>query len=412
MSEEDAYGYVRATLNNERIEPYDRDELLPVSSAERCINCGVCLSHCPVVRAVGVNRFTGPRSIAVEMSRSPPEFWSCADKIYMCTGCGTCREACPRNVDIPMTVNLVRSRVFRFRPDLVPRGLHKLRETILKYSLAFEPWEDPVEKIESRRVRLERLGLPSIPDRVEQGMDVLYFPGCQAEERVQEVREAAKLVLEHLNVRYTMMDKFSCCGLPSRLMGDREMQHRLAGRLKTEIESLGIREIVTTCAGCASNLSDVMNELGLAIPVYHLVEFLIERIGTDRLLSAFRQDASGQSLRVAVHDPCHLIRHISRTLTDYSLQVLRCIPGVEVVSTGVSDSCCGGGGLVSHHSPDIADIVVSENITGIVNAGAERVVTPCPLCAAQIERGMFKSDVTVEVDDLTVFIAQRLSMRG
>ncbi len=411
MSEEEAYEFVKTTLSKEGIVPYAQDELKTVSSVEACINCGICINYCPVVRAVGVDMFTGPRSIAMELSRSPPEFWSCADKVYLCTGCGTCREVCPRRVDIPEVVNLVRSRVFSTRPDLVPKGLHLLREILLRHSLAFEPWADPADKADSRALRLERLGLPSIPDRIESGADILYFPGCQAEERAQEVREAAKLVLEHLGVRYTLMRDFNCCGLPARLMGDRATQQRLAEQIKTKIKSLGVREIVTTCAGCASNLSSVMDEMGLDIHVLHMVEFLFERIGIDRLSDEFRR-ASGSPVRVAVHDPCHLIRHISRVLAEHSLKILSCIPGVDVVLTGKSDSCCGGGGLVSHHSSVTADAVTRENVVAIFNAGAERVVAPCPLCTAQIERSMFRSDVAIEVDDLTVFIAQRLPLGG
>jgi Fe-S oxidoreductase len=48
----------------------------------------------------------------------------------------------------------------------------------------------------------------------------------------------------------------------------------------------------------------------------------------------------------------------------------------------------------------------------IQKTGAERLVTPCPLCTAQIESNLFKAGSSVEVDDLTVFIAQRLPKKG
>ncbi|MHA2003344.1 MAG: 4Fe-4S dicluster domain-containing protein, partial [Candidatus Thorarchaeota archaeon] len=203
-----------------RITPYHRNEIEIVHSVEACINCGLCINHCPVVAAVGVDRFTGPRSIAVELSRSPPEFWSTADKIYLCTGCGTCREVCPKNVNVPEVVNLVRARIFEHRPDLVPKGLHMVREIIVEHNLAFEPWDDPEEKVESRDVRLERLGIPHTEDIIKKNAEVLFYPGCQAEERAQEVREAAKVVLNYFDVDYTLLDDMSCCGLPSALMGD------------------------------------------------------------------------------------------------------------------------------------------------------------------------------------------------
>ena len=196
MSEEEAYNHVKGTLKEEGITPYRLDELEIVKSVSSCINCGLCIQHCPVVTAVGVDRFSGPRSIAVELSRSPLEFWATADVVYLCTGCGTCREVCPKNVNIPEVVNMIRARIFDHRPDLVPKGLHIVREVITEHSLAFEPWEDMGEKVESRDMRLERFGLPFIEDPKLEQAEVLFYPGCQAEERAQEVREAAKVILD------------------------------------------------------------------------------------------------------------------------------------------------------------------------------------------------------------------------
>ena len=93
---------------------------------------------------------------------------------------------------------------------------------------------------------------------------------------------------------------------------------------------------------------------------------------------------------------------------DHALTILGFIPGVRVTTSNAHDSCCGGGGMVSYHSPDVADAVVAENLVAIAETDAERLVTPCPLCTAQIEKNLFKSGSSVEVDDLTVFIAQRL----
>ncbi|MFW9847441.1 MAG: 4Fe-4S dicluster domain-containing protein, partial [Candidatus Thorarchaeota archaeon] len=180
MTEEEAYEFVKNTLKKECITPYREKEIEVVHSVETCINCGLCIQHCPVVAAIGVDRFSGPRSIAVELSRSPPEFWATADKVYLCTGCGTCREVCPKNVDIPEVVNIVRARIFEHRRDLVPKGLHMVREIIMKHRLAFEPWDEQEEKNESRDMRLERLGIPFVDDPFKRGADVLFYPGCQA----------------------------------------------------------------------------------------------------------------------------------------------------------------------------------------------------------------------------------------
>jgi Fe-S oxidoreductase len=403
VTEEEAFEFVKNTLKEERITPYHRNEIEIVHSVEACINCGLCINHCPVVAAVGVDRFTGPRSIAVELSRSPPEFWSTADKIYLCTGCGTCREVCPKNVNVPEVVNLVRARIFEHRPDLVPKGLHMVREIIVEHNLAFEPWDDPEEKVESRDVRLERLGIPHTEDIIKKNAEVLFYPG-----RAQEVREAAKVVLNYFDVDYTLLDDMSCCGLPSALMGDDETSQRLAGLLKEKVEGQGVKKVVTTCAGCTSNISDISLRDKWRIPVYHMVEYLAEEVGLDRLKQALGSSKEFSEVTVTVHDPCHLIRHTSRRTMQDAIEILKVISGVKVAISEAEDSCCGGGGLVAYHSKDVADSVVQENLISINKTGAERLVAPCPLCTAQIEANLFKSGSSVEVDDLMVFIAQRL----
>ncbi|MGY5855772.1 MAG: (Fe-S)-binding protein [Candidatus Thorarchaeota archaeon] len=408
MDENEAFEYAKDTLRKERITPYHPHEIEAVKSVGSCINCGLCINHCPVVAAVGVDRFSGPRSIAVELSRSPPEFWATADIVYLCTGCGTCREVCPKNVDIPEVVNLIRARIFEYRPDLVPKGFHIVRELLTEHSLAFEPWEDKTEKAESRDMRLERFRLPFIEDRIVDKAEVLFYPGCQAEERAQEVREAAKVILTYFDIDYTLLDEMSCCGLPARLMGDDGRAESLANQLKVKVKSLGVKKVVTTCAGCTSNLSNISHHNEWGVPTVHILEFIVEDIGLEKLRTVVKKSPEISDVHVTVHDPCHLIRHTSRQIMDHALEILKMLPGVRVSESEVYDSCCGGGGMVSYHSSDVANAVVKENLEAIQKTGADRLVTPCPLCTAQIESNLFKAGSSVEVDDLTVFIAQRL----
>ena len=312
MSEEEARRYIDGTLKEEYIIPFGEDELDVVRSLGHCINCGLCLQHCPVVSAVGLDRFSGPRSIAVELSRSPPEYWATGDKVFLCTGCGTCREICPKNVDIPEIVNMIRARIFKYRPDLVPKALHSVDKRILKHGLAFDPWEDEDDKIDSREMRLERLGLPYYSDRHKEGAEVLFYPGCQAEERTQEVREAAKVIFEVFDVDYTVLDEMSCCGLPAILLGDDDTARNLADRLKKKVASSRVKKVVTTCAGCTSNLNYIADRDEWGVTVYHMLEYLAEDIGLDTLCKHLSE--SKESIEVTIHSPCHLIRNTSRRI--------------------------------------------------------------------------------------------------
>ncbi|MCK5390557.1 MAG: (Fe-S)-binding protein, partial [Candidatus Thorarchaeota archaeon] len=243
---------------------------------------------------------------------------------------------------------------------------------------------------------------------VKENAEVLFYPGCQAEERAQEVREAAKAILDYFDVDYTLLDEFSCCSLPSHLMGDAKTARNLAHQLKGKVKKLGVKKVVTTCAGCTSNLADLSVRDEWGVPAYHLLEYLVEEIGFEKLADALKKVAKPNDVHVSVHDPCHLIRHTSRQVMEHALNILRLMPGVRVTESVEHDNCCGGGGMVSFHASEVANSVVQENMMALEKTGAERLVTPCPLCTAQIENNLFKSGSSIEVDDLTVFIAQRL----
>src|SRR4030042_1944105 len=70
---------------------------------EGCINCGLCTSRCPSLRALAqaAEFYAGPRDIATSLSRLEADAWAAQDTIYYCTMCGACRAVCPRGIAIP-----------------------------------------------------------------------------------------------------------------------------------------------------------------------------------------------------------------------------------------------------------------------------------------------------------------------
>ena len=96
-----------------------RSELLRSQYREilRCINCGACLSVCPVFHTLGKKygfEHCGSRGIILQRFQKPLE--RIFEKAFYCTGCGACKGVCPAGVDLP---GLVR----RLRAELHEKGM-------------------------------------------------------------------------------------------------------------------------------------------------------------------------------------------------------------------------------------------------------------------------------------------------
>ena len=126
------------TYCEDRILPFEPAEAELIKEFERCINCGLCLAVCPTLGTKTENPYPGPRSVVNMLSRSVPEHWTASDVIYYCTSCGACEQVCPRGIPIPALVILVRSKVGKQDPALVPGVFKRLAALVREKGAVFE----------------------------------------------------------------------------------------------------------------------------------------------------------------------------------------------------------------------------------------------------------------------------------
>jgi len=397
--------HIKGILKEEDITLIEPDEEEAYRKIEACQNCGLCLAFCPILEVLPHESYSGPRSITSELSRTVREFWKAKDVVYYCTLCGRCQEICSKNVPVPRAVTLIRAKLFKQRRDLVPKSFETMLESLHEHGLAFEPAAED-ERVERAKGRLEMLGLPYVPDRVESNAEVLYFPGCQADILLPEIRESAKLVLEKLGADYTLLPGLKCCGLPSVLMGDSEMADELEKDFLEKVKNLGVKTVVTTCAGCTATLEGIRQRNDADFMVKHVIEYIVEDVGKEKFRELFG-DHPGR-VTVTLHAPCHLDRHVGKYTTDYAEEILEMLPGVEFRRLEDPERCCGAGGLLNLYNPRVSRAIVRKEIEDIQRSGAQTVVTPCPLCLVQIDQALFKKKAKQEALDYTVFLAKRL----
>jgi len=86
--------------------------------------------------------------------------------------------------------------------------------------------------------------------------------------------------------------------------------------------------------------------------------------------------------RVTYQDACHLA-HAQR-IREQPRQVLRAIPGLEVVEMLDADRCCGSAGLYNVTEPDLADRFGAQKVDNVEATGAELAVSGNPGCLIQL----------------------------
>ena len=87
-------------------------------------------------------------------------------------------------------------------------------------------------------------------------------------------------------------------------------------------------------------------------------------------------------LRVAYHDACHLAH--AQGVREPPRELLRGIPGIELVEPAEWELCCGSAGIYNFVKPEPAAELGRRKAASLLATGADAVVAANPGCAVQI----------------------------
>jgi fumarate reductase (CoM/CoB) subunit B len=340
--------------------------------AERCIECGTCTSNCPVVINASSGIFPGPKYLLGSL-RADNELKFVRDAEYLCSMCMKCGDVCPSKIKVPRAIINIRNSTFE---ESELRAGHKgLLRNIKTYRRAVEPSGHHPQKFKKA--------------------DVLYFPGCIGSERLYEVETGTEKLLTHASVKFVTPAEWACCGSPVAKIGAQKIADELMEYNRKVFRKHGAETIITTCPGCASHIDEEYD-----VEAYHVLEYLYESVGLKKLKFKNRE-----KIKVALHYPCHLYRSIGPYTMEYAEELLAAMPNVKKVEMGDADVCCGGGGGLLSGAPDVARMLRMEKIRNAKDAGADKLLAPCPFCVLNLR--MDDGD-NPNVDELISFAASRV----
>jgi Fe-S oxidoreductase len=258
-------------------------------------------------------------------------------------------------------------------------GHRNLVESLKSYD---NPWLQP----SSLRTQWTKELSFKIKDAGREKVDVLYYVGCTTalDPAVHKGAIATAELLHGAGINFgILMDKELCCGSTARRIGGKSIWEDYAKKNIKQFNRLGIKTIVTSCAGCYRTLSDEYPEAGeIEAEVITGMQYIQKLMGLGRL--PFKKQLE---MKVTYHDPCHLGRQAG--LYDEPREILNSIPGLELVEMQRNREfswCCGGGGGVLSEFDDLAEFAGSERMREAAATGASVLITHCPFCESNLRR--------------------------
>jgi glycolate oxidase iron-sulfur subunit len=391
------------------LEPYRRE-------IERCVKCGTCAAVCPPFLRERRESMSARGRMALIKAVLDGQLTASRiyrDRMATCTGCLACEASCPSGVPITGIIQAAKEQaVAESGPGIIDAVITE----VLKHPAAIRAtaWLWPVMLHYAHRHE-EPHGVsgtgpgPGVRGSSATGSGgqgtkgrVVFFPGCAINGFQRDIGRSATAVLRRLGYDVMVPDGLRCCGRPLLSLGDRAAAAEHAEHNSGIIEALKADAVVTACASCGLTFKKEYPKLlsGKKAPaVLDIHEFLAHEIG-GLLLRPVRT-------KVTWHDPCHLGR--GQGLSGKALDILRTIPGIELVEMSNADRCCGFGGVMRIAHWRLSDGIAEEKARNIISTKASAVVTGCPACRMQIGSALDRAGSRIPVLHTVQVLEEALS---
>ena len=237
-----------------------------------------------------------------------------------------------------------------------------------------------------------------------------FYPGCSSQGGASSSNYlvSTNSMCKYLDIQLNEIPDWNCCGASIGYAGGGELPRiTLSARniALSEKHNAG-QDLVATCAACwlatreakerldhsAQTKADAniaLKEAGLAYSgeqkARHMVEVLIEDIGFDVLGKGVKKPLKG--LKFAGYVGCQTNRPfgVNGESFENPMYLDRMVEtlGGEAVPYDQKVTCCGG--ALAFSEPEKSQKQIKDIIESAYDHGADMIVTPCPLCQANVE---------------------------
>lgn len=381
----------------------------------KCISCGFCESVCPTLPAAGYDLWKGARGRVITgnevlkaVASGDRNSLKVSDSFYSCLDCMACLYVCPAGVNAGNVSHISREIITE---GLIENNENPLAKMIVNVTMKYmnplgvrekcADWfsglkQDPSSSDLLYTGNMYQLmaytgGMADLRKRIG-GAVSRFMSGLVSEmptlmrlapkrkDTLLEQRMNRSLVniaelLEKAGVNYNYLGKEE--PYPGTFIYDLgySRQFREYAQKVTEIfRKAGAKRIITVDPHTYDLLKNVYPE--------YVENFNFEVVHYLDLISKLQYGETGDN--ITYHEPCHF------TLRDDSynapLSALERISKVQLPPrSGRRTKCCGGPDELLF--PDIAEKVSIDRYEELREVGAEKIVTACPICFANLNKG-------------------------
>jgi succinate dehydrogenase / fumarate reductase, cytochrome b subunit len=237
---------------------------------------------------------------------------------------------------------------------------------------------------------------------------VAYYKGCLASLSAKELDSSTQALAPKLGIELDELKAVTCCGAGDIHEAEPDYYLHLNARILAYAEATGCDTLMTICNVCTLNLrqanhqlqrddalrervSDNLETVGAprysgGVEVKHFLWLIAEGDGYERLKAVAHKGLKG--LRVAPFYGCQILRP-SKLLgfedpdRPWSLERIIEACGGEAVDYPAKIKCCGFPIIQAREEVALGELI--QPIEQSIEAGADAMVTPCPLCHLSLD---------------------------
>lgn len=258
-------------------------------------------------------------------------------------------------------------------------------------------------------------------------MKVSYFPGCTLKNKAKDLDTYAYKSAEALGITLEEIEDWQCCGGVFTTAKD-EVATKLSSVRALMEAAAKEQPLVTVCSACHNVIKQtnhamqtdkefadkanryMANETPYAgeAQVVHYLEMLRDTVGFDAVKEKVVNALTGK--KIAAYYGCLLLRPSSVMQMDDAenptiIEDLIAALGATPVVYAKRNECCGG--YIAMESPELAKKNSNAVVENAKAAGAEMIITACPLC----RYNLIKNGADIPVVYFTELLAEALGVK-